>query len=72
MALIVLLCVECHSKAVNCFVQREEYNKIVPYASSFGLKIKYPSSRVSETSASMKNCMAPPRFYVWVSTITQS
>ena len=30
MALSVHLCVKYHSNAVNCFVQRGEYNKIVP------------------------------------------
>jgi len=43
MALSVYLRAECHSKAINCFVQRGEYDKIVPYASSVGLKMDYSS-----------------------------
>jgi len=41
MALSVYLRAECHAKAINCFVQRGEYNKIVPYATSVGFKMDY-------------------------------
>lgn len=41
MALSVYLRAECHSKAIQCFVQRGEYDKIVPYASSVGFKMDY-------------------------------
>lgn len=41
MALSVYLRSECHSKAINAFVQRGEYDKIVPYASSVGFKMDY-------------------------------
>jgi clathrin heavy chain len=41
MALSVFLRANCHSKAINCFVQRGEYDKIVPYASSVGFKMDY-------------------------------
>lgn len=43
MALSVYLRAECHSKAINCFVQRGEYDKIVPYSTSVGLKMDYSS-----------------------------
>jgi clathrin heavy chain len=41
MALSVYLRAECHSKAINCFVQRGEYDKIVPYSTSVGFKMDY-------------------------------
>lgn len=41
MALSVYLRAECHSKAIQCFVHRGEYDKIVPYASSVGFKMDY-------------------------------
>lgn len=43
MALSVYLRCQCHSKAINCFVQRGEYDKIVPYATSVGFKMDYSS-----------------------------
>ncbi len=43
MALSVYLRAECHSKAINCFVQRGEYDKIVPYSTSVGFKMDYSS-----------------------------
>jgi clathrin heavy chain len=43
MALSVYLRAECHTKAINCFVQRGEYDKIVPYSTSVGLKMDYSS-----------------------------
>jgi len=41
MALSVYLRAECHEKAINCFVQRGEYEKIVPYSTSVGFKMDY-------------------------------
>jgi len=41
MALSVYLRAECHEKAINCFVQRGEYDKIVPYSTSVGYKMDY-------------------------------
>jgi len=41
MALSVYLRAECHAKATNCFVQRGEYDKIVPYSTSVGFKMDY-------------------------------
>mmetsp|Transcript_17587 Transcript_17587/g.26695 ORF Transcript_17587/g.26695 Transcript_17587/m.26695 type:complete len:1735 (-) Transcript_17587:150-5354(-) len=41
MALSVFLRAECHAKAIQCFVQRGEYDKIVPYATSVGFKMDY-------------------------------
>lgn len=41
MALSVYLRAECHGKAVHCFVQRGEYDKIVPYSTSVGFKMDY-------------------------------
>mmetsp|Transcript_26943 Transcript_26943/g.41276 ORF Transcript_26943/g.41276 Transcript_26943/m.41276 type:complete len:1727 (-) Transcript_26943:146-5326(-) len=41
MALSVYLRAECHEKAINCFVQRGEYDKIVPYSTSVGFKMDY-------------------------------
>lgn len=41
MALSVFLRAECHGKAINCFVQRGEYDKIVPYSTSVGFKMDY-------------------------------
>jgi clathrin heavy chain len=41
MALSVYLRAECHPKAIQCFAQRGEYDKIVPYASSVGFKMDY-------------------------------
>jgi clathrin heavy chain len=41
MALSVYLRSECHAKAIQCFVQRGEYDKIVPYASSVGFRMDY-------------------------------
>lgn len=41
MALSVFLRAECHPKAINCFVQRGEYDKIVPYSTSVGFKMDY-------------------------------
>ena len=43
MALSVYLRADCHAKAVNCFVQRGEYDKIVPYTTSVGFKMDYSS-----------------------------
>ena len=43
MALSVYLRCQCHAKAINCFVQRAEYDKIVPYATSVGFKMDYSS-----------------------------
>jgi len=43
MALSVYLRAECHAKAINCFVQRGEYDKIVPYSTSVGFKMDYSS-----------------------------
>jgi len=43
MALSVYLRSNCHSKAINCFVMRQEYDKIVPYASSVGFRMDYSS-----------------------------
>merc|ERR1719343_865128 len=43
MALSVYLRSNCHSKAINCFVMRQQYDKIVPYASSVGFKMDYSS-----------------------------
>lgn len=41
MALSVYLRAECHAKAIQCFAQRGEYEKIVPYSSSVGFKMDY-------------------------------
>jgi len=41
MALSVYLRANCHQKAVNCMVQRKEYDKIVPYATSVNLQMDY-------------------------------
>ena len=41
MALSVFLRAECHAKAIQCFVQRGEYDKIVPYSTSVGFKMDY-------------------------------
>lgn len=41
MALSVYLRAECHAKAIQCFVQRGEYEKIVPYSTSVGFKMDY-------------------------------
>jgi clathrin heavy chain len=41
MALSVYLRAECHAKAIQCFVQRGEYDKIVPYSSSVGFKMDF-------------------------------
>lgn len=41
MALSVYLRAQCHPKAINCFVQRGEYDKIVPYSTSVGFKMDY-------------------------------
>merc|ERR1719343_255101 len=41
MALSVYLRSNCHSKAINCFVMRQEYDKIVPYSTSVGFKMDY-------------------------------
>eukprot|EP00542_Grammatophora_oceanica_P019816 CAMPEP_0194047086 /NCGR_PEP_ID=MMETSP0009_2-20130614/23549_1 /TAXON_ID=210454 /ORGANISM="Grammatophora oceanica, Strain CCMP 410" /LENGTH=1700 /DNA_ID=CAMNT_0038692601 /DNA_START=222 /DNA_END=5324 /DNA_ORIENTATION=- len=41
MALSVYLRAEVHSKAIQCFVHRGEYDKIVPYATSVGYKMDY-------------------------------
>eukprot|EP00978_Attheya_sp_CCMP212_P015550 scaffold40082_cov55-Attheya_sp.AAC.1 len=43
MALSIYLRAECHEKAINCFVQRGEYDKIVPYSTSVGFKMDYSS-----------------------------
>ncbi|CAB9523353.1 Clathrin heavy chain 1 [Seminavis robusta] len=41
MALSVYLRAECHAKAIQCFAQRGEYEKIVPYSASVGFKMDY-------------------------------
>jgi clathrin heavy chain len=41
MALSVYLRAEVHGKAIQCFVQRSEYDKIVPYSTSVGFKMDY-------------------------------
>ncbi|GKY91971.1 hypothetical protein MPSEU_000168700 [Mayamaea pseudoterrestris] len=41
MALSVYLRAECHAKAIQCFVQRGEYEKIVAYSTSVGYKMDY-------------------------------
>jgi clathrin heavy chain len=41
MALSVYLRAECHPKAIQCMVQRGEYDKIVPYATSVGFQMDY-------------------------------
>jgi clathrin heavy chain len=41
MALSVYLRAECHAKAIQCFVQRGEYDKIVPYSTSVGFKMDF-------------------------------
>jgi clathrin heavy chain len=41
MALSVYLRAEVHAKAIQCFVQRGEYDKIVPYSTSVGFKMDY-------------------------------
>ena len=41
MALSVYLRAEVHGKAIQCFVQRGEYDKIVPYSTSVGFKMDY-------------------------------
>jgi len=43
MALSVYLRSECHAKAIQCFVQRGEYDKIVPYSTSVGYQMDYSS-----------------------------
>jgi clathrin heavy chain len=43
MALSVYLRAEVHGKAIQCFVQRGEYDKIVPYSTSVGFKMDYSS-----------------------------
>ncbi|KAL9179678.1 hypothetical protein ACHAXT_008968 [Thalassiosira profunda] len=43
MALSVFLRSECHGKAIQCFVQRGEYDKIVPYSTSVGYSMDYSS-----------------------------
>merc|ERR1719253_1200729 len=43
MALSVYLRSECHGKAIQCFVQRGEYDKIVPYSTSVGYSMDYSS-----------------------------
>ena len=43
MVLSVYLRAEYHSKAITCFVQCREYDKMVPHASSVDLKIDYSS-----------------------------
>jgi len=43
MALSVYLRAEVHAKAIQCFVQRGEYDKIVPYSTSVGFKMDYSS-----------------------------
>ena len=43
MVFSVYLCAEYYSKAINCFFQRREYDKIVLYASSVKLKMDYSS-----------------------------
>ena len=39
MVLNIYLRAACHSKAINCFIQWGECDKIEPYASSIGLKM---------------------------------
>lgn len=41
MALSVYLRAECHAKAVHCFVQRGEFDKVVPYSTSVGFRMDY-------------------------------
>jgi len=41
MALSVYLRAEVHGKAIQCFVQRGEYDKIVPYSTSVGFQMDY-------------------------------
>lgn len=41
MALSVYLRAEVHGKAIQCFAQRGEYDKIVPYSTSVGFKMDY-------------------------------
>uniref|UniRef100_A0A7S4AXC6 Clathrin heavy chain n=1 Tax=Pseudo-nitzschia australis TaxID=44445 RepID=A0A7S4AXC6_9STRA len=41
MALSVYLRAESHAKAIQCFAQRGEYDKIVPYSTSVGFKMDY-------------------------------
>lgn len=41
MALSVYLRANCHAKAIQCFVQRGEYDKVVPYATSVGFQMDY-------------------------------
>jgi len=41
MALSVYLRAEVHAKAIQCFVQRGEYEKIVPYSTIVGFKMDY-------------------------------
>jgi clathrin heavy chain len=43
MALSIYLRAEVHAKAIQCFVQRGEYDKIVPYSTSVGFKMDYQS-----------------------------
>lgn len=43
MALSVYLRSACHAKAIQCMVQRGEYEKIVPYAVSVGFKMDFSS-----------------------------
>jgi len=43
MALSIYLRAECHAKAINCFVQRGDYDKIVPYSTSVGFRMDYSS-----------------------------
>ncbi|KAK1738554.1 clathrin heavy chain [Skeletonema marinoi] len=43
MALSVYLRSETHAKAIQCFVQRGEYDKIVPYSTSVGYSMDYSS-----------------------------
>ena len=43
MALSVYLRSNCHPKAIQCFVQRGEYDKIVPYSTSVGYTMDYSS-----------------------------
>ena len=43
MTLSVYLSVECHSKAINCFIQRRKYDNIISYASTVDLKMEYSS-----------------------------
>ena len=41
----MFICVHytCHSKTINAFVQCKEYDKMVPYASSVGMKMECAS-----------------------------